>query len=333
MVSEQMDFISSVNDINEYQAEYNILAAFYKKLQNKSFLFELENLDNIIKDMNLVIDYINRNYKSFNLKKFKLDLNSELSETIIACSLLKDDEILNMAIEFSRNNSSYVLVYTKSKFVLFHNGVFDTNFNNAFEDRMSILELKRRRKNIDQLELVFENFHVERKHLGCSFVNNGKIKDETSEQLLRNELIQYLKKETNLNVVPEFCTSVIEDEESVDIGIIDSDNNIAIVEVKFFVKKGYFVSPEKSAYSQIRFKKGFFQLNRYCEHMDKDNNRLHSAFLYMFYAHDLSDDEVNNIANKIFDDFISGKYDEECNEIFKSNFKNTICDNMLDMCI
>ena len=54
MVSEQMDFISSVNDINEYQAEYNILAAFYKKLQNKSFLFELENLDNIIKDMNLV---------------------------------------------------------------------------------------------------------------------------------------------------------------------------------------------------------------------------------------------------------------------------------------
>lgn len=67
--------------------------------------------------------------------------------------------------------------------------------------------------------------------------------------------------------------------------------------------------------------------------MDKDNNRLHSAFLYMFYAHDLSDDEVNNIANKIFDDFISGKYDEECNEIFKSNFKNTICDNMLDMCI
>ena len=178
--------------------------------------------------------------------------------------------------------------------------------------------------------MVFENYHSERKYKGCDFIENYKVKDSISEQQLRNSLISFLEKTTNLHIVPELCTSKQEDEESVDIGVINSNNEVAIIEVKYFVKQGYFSNPDKKAYSKSRFSDGYKQLNRYCIHLNKENYKLHSAFLYMFYAHSDSLEVINNVSQKYYHNFISDD-NSGCSKEFKCHYKDTVCDNMMDI--
>lgn len=190
-----------------------------------------------------------------------------------------------------------------------------------------MIEAERRKYNIDQLVHVFNNFHIHRMYQGCDYVINGKVSNSVSEQQLRNHLIKYLIIETNCQVIPELCTSFENDEESVDISLIDKNQSVAIIEVKYFIKKGCFEDLNKSAYSPSRFSDGYTQLNRYCIHLDHDSYNLHSAFLYMFYAHSKSLDEVRKDAQSYLDAFLISP---SCSDHFKHHFYSTICDNILD---
>ena len=327
------NFLDSVNFISENQAEYSILSDLYLECENKIFIFELSELNKIKFFYSDVVKYINSNYKSFELSKFSLSSNGDLNNEILqnkAGSSIKDEELFNMAIEITNKNNNYVLVRAKGALVLIHNGKFDHEFKNIFADKQALIEFDSKKRNIDQLELVFENFHSERKYSGCDYIDGTKVKNSVTEQQLRNHLINYLKKATKLHVVTELCTSQEEDEESVDIGVIDSNNEVAIIEVKYFVEKGFFIDPNKKAYSKARFKDGYQQLNRYCIHLNRDSYKLHSAFLYMFYAHSDLIDKICEVSEGYLNDFITNK-DSECSEHFKHHYKATISDNMIDV--
>lgn len=265
------DFLDSVNFISENQAEYSILSDLYSECRNKIFLLEIEDLKKIKFEYSKILEFIRKNDKSFELRNFQFMsdgvLNIEVLKNVSGSSF-KDEELFNMAIEISRKNCSYVLVRTNSLLVLMKDGSIDSNFKNIFADKQALIEINNKKRNINELELVFENFHSERKYKGCDFIENNKVKDTVSERQLRNCLMDFITEATKLQVVPELCTSKQEDEESVDIGVINSNNEVAIIEVKYFVKQGFFISPDKKAYSKKRFRDGYEQLDRYCVHLN-----------------------------------------------------------------
>ncbi|NCC16905.1 MAG: hypothetical protein EOM28_11270 [Clostridia bacterium] len=326
-----VNFLDSVSFISENQAEYTILTDLYLECQNMIFLFELSELNNVKFQYSNIVKSINENYKSFDLRKFELESNGSVRYEVLKSesgSSLKDEELFNLAIDISKKNNSYILVRAARALVLIYKGQFDLEFKNIFADKKALIDMNNMKRDINELELVFENFHSERKHKGCDYVEDDKVKDSVSEQQLRNGLISFLEKVTKLHIVPELCTSKHEDEESVDIGVIDSNNEVAIIEVKFFVKQGFFKSPDKKAYSKSRFKDGYEQLNRYCIHLNKENYKLHSAFLYMFYAHSESYEKIYENSKQYYAEFVKLS---ECSNDFLHHYKSTICDNIVDV--
>lgn len=325
------DFLNSYALIDNNQAEYGLLLGLYEACPNKAFLFEIGDLKDIHQYYTNVVSYINLNYKSFELSLFSLDGQGNLScRCLQNCSGLsqKDEELYNLAIRISNEHNSYILVRANCSFVLFHKGVFDESFKHSYADRRKLIEAEEKKYNIDQLDQAFAHYHMHRRYNGCSYVTGGKIKNSLKEQDLRNDLFQFLKKETNMHVVVELCTSQIEDEESVDISLIDRNSKVSIIEVKFLIQKGYYEDPEKCAYSFNRFKDGYEQLNKYCIHLNRDNYNLHSAFLYMFYAHNDSEEKVRSKADEHFEKFLAV---DACSTEFRNHYKNTIIDNMLDI--
>lgn len=332
MIQMKNDFLDSVGFINKNQAEYSILTDLYNACAGKYFLLQLKKLEDIKELYTDVVKYINENYKSFELMKFVLDEEGILSHEIlnnVACSSLSDVDLFNMAIKLS-SDKSFVLVKGNDTLVLMHNGEFDDKFKNLFADKQKMLEAEKEKKDIDQLEWVFEDFHMHRKFRGCEYVIAGKVCDDVSEQQLRNSIMDFLHKKTNLHIVPELCTSKTNDEESVDIGLIDSNKRVAIIEVKYFVKQGLFVSERKKAYDEKRFLDGYKQLDKYCVHLNEDNYDLHSAFLYMFYADQRPKEEVIADAEAYLEQYMSNAEGAICSEKFKNHYKMTYCDNMLD---
>lgn len=333
MIQMANDFLESVGFISKNQAEYSILTDIYDKCYGKIFLFQLKELSCIKEFYTEVVKYINANYKSYELRKFVLTEKGDISTSVlknVAGSTLKDIELINLAIELS-GDGSYVLVRTNNTLALIHNGLFDDKFKNTFADKLKMLEMEKEKKDIEQLEWVFEEFHLQRKYRGCEYVVAGKVSNDVSEQLLRNSIMEFLRKKTNLHIVPELCTSKTNDEESVDIGLIDANNRVAIIEVKYFVKQGFFINEEKKAYSEKRFLDGYKQLDKYCVHLNEDNYDLHSAFLYMFYAHSKTKDEVISDAKAYFAEYMNLQGEEVCSEKFRNHYKMTYCDDMLDL--
>lgn len=333
MVQMKSGFLESVGFINKNQAEYNILTDLYNVCTNKCFFLQIKKLDDIKEFYTDVVKYINKNYKSFEFTKFILDegglINHEVIDNV-AGSSIKDVDLYNLALEISLDGS-YVLVRGNSTLVLMYNGKFDDKFSNLFADKQKMIEVEKEKKDIDQLEWVFEEFHLHRKFRGCDYVISGKVSDGISERQLRNGIMDYLRKKTNLHIVRELCTSRTNDEESVDIGLVDSDNRVAIIEVKYFVKQGLFVTKKKKAYDEKRFLDGYKQLDKYCVHLNEDNYDLHSAFLYMFYTDQRSKEEVMDDAEAYLSKYMSNQENMVCSEKFKNHYKMTYCDDMLDL--
>ncbi len=333
MIQMKNNFLDSAGFVNKNQAEYSILSDLYSVCSSKYFLLQLYKIDDIKEFYTDVVEYINENYHSYELIKFVLGEGGVLRHEVlsnIACSSLKDIDLFNLAIKLSADNR-YILVKGSDTLVLMHNGEFDDKFKNLFADKQKMLEAEKEKKDIDQLEWVFQDFHMHRKFRGCDYVVAGKVSNDVDEQQLRNSIMDFLRKKTNLHIVPELCTSKTHDEESVDIGLIDSNKRVAIIEVKYFVKKGLFVDERKKAYDEKRFLDGYEQLDKYCIHLNEDNYNLHSAFLYMFYADQRPKEEVVADAEVYLKKYMSNDEGAVCSEKFKNHYKMTFCDNMLDV--
>jgi hypothetical protein len=322
------EFLNSVASINENQAGYNLLAELNNKCSKKIFLLELSELCNIRKYFEEIITYINDEYRSFELHKFELDTNGNMKKEklfSVSGSSLRNSAIVNKAREITEKNKSYILVKTNESIVLMNNGDLDTNFNNKIAEKMELEKLEKSKKSLDDLSYVFDKYRLNRRHYNFEYIANGKVKNDVSEQKLRNHLLNFLIQTTNLIILPELCTSYEKDEESVDIALIDRNERVVIIEVKYFVERGFFQDESKYKYSYVRFKHGYNQLNKYCIDLTKGNYKLHSAFLYMFYAHSKSKEEILVKAKEYFDSEKSN-----FSESFKNHYKETICDDMVN---
>lgn len=323
-------FLNSYNNIDEHQAEYAMLLRLCEELNDMTFMLELEEIHGLLRKYDDIEKYIRGNYKSFDIRVFKFDHKREISMEIVCkeSGMNKTQEWLyNQSLQRSKSNDSYVLARSNDTCVLIHNGEFDDGFKNQYVSRTDLNMAESRKYGIDQLEEVFEHFHINRKHQGCDYIIEGKVANSICEQQLRNHLFEYLKTNTKLYVQVEFCTSTDNDEESVDISLIDKNKAVAIIEVKFFVNGKLFVTRQSSKYTTARFRDGYEQLNKYCTHMSKDYI-MHSAYLYMFYATDEDARDVMKTDRQIYNEFLSS---DKVSEQFRRYYKNTIYDDMIDI--
>lgn len=327
-------FLSSFASIEENQLEYKILSSVYDYCGNRIFLLEFFDLHVITSFLQEIVKHVCNNFKSYEVSSFSLSVNGSsivYSDTTIVGEsgyLIQDEVLLYKGQELSTQNSSFVLVRSANTFVLYHDGVIDLKFKASYTDRNKLINIEKNKIDINHLEQAFDQYHVFRKHNDCPFIVNGRVSNMISEQGLRNHLIEYLRRETNLYVMAELCTSLTADEESVDISLIDSNRLVSIVEVKFFVQKGLYEDSEKSQYSFYRFRDGYDQLNKYCAGLNHDNHRLHSAFLYMFYASKNNEEYILQKAQEYYDSFVETG---SANTYFLNNYKDTIIDNLLDI--
>ena len=331
------DFLNTL--INENTAEYNILYALKEQCCGKDFLLQMKNISEIKNLSSKIVSYIESVYKSYELTLFSITGDYEF-ENVIINNLSGNNEslefLINESQRISKENSSFILVKCYNNFFLVHNGKIDTGFKGIIENKNALRQRNEEKLDINHLEEAFENYISHKRYNGCSYVKriNGipKVIDDITERTLRNDLFSFLKKKTKLFVVPELCTSLSEDEESVDVALVNENNEMAIIEVKFFIKKGFFVSNSTdSMYSFVRFKDGYDQLNRYCIHLDEDNSyHVKYAYLYMFYAHSESLINIEAKADSYRQEFLE-EYLEDETKKFKQHYKKTIFDNMIDV--
>lgn len=330
------DFLDSV--VNENNAEYTILYSLNTSCVDKSFLFQFQNID-IIKDiLSKFVDFLNKIYKSYEIRLITIKEDA-FESAEIQNPIGKIDSIeflINEARKISEENNSYVFVKTNTNFLLVKKGEIDQSFDGIIQNKKSLIQRRNEKLDIDHIEEAFENYISHKKYNGCDYVKkvngNYKVMDDVDEQVLRNDLFSFLRRRTKLHVHHELCTSLQNDEESVDIALINENNEAAIIEVKFFIQKGFFISELKnSVYSFNRFRDGYDQLNKYCMHLDVDNNfSLRYAYLYMFYAHSDSLETIEKKADEYRMEFLKST-DEKDTEKFRQHYKRTIYDNMVDI--
>lgn len=338
MTFDEKAFLKTSSAINKNQAEYNILSSL-KYCDYEIFFLQLFNIQLVKECLKDILNYLSSEYNASELNLFCLDDSKSLTKIKIgklSNSIEKEDFLINKAQEIS-SNGTYVLIKSKTIFSLFYNGKFDENFKNYFISKESLQEIQASKYEMKDLKVVFDIYHSNRKHNGsdyikCNTIGEPKVVDSISEQELRNDLFKFLKDKTNLIEIPEQCTSLMRDEESVDISLVDYNNNVAIIEVKFVIGKDYFLSDSKrNKYKfEDRFSKGYKQLSRYCNHLFEEKlYNVRNAFLYMFYAYSQNEVEIKKKADKIYNDYLMNNVEET--KKLKQQYSGTILDNIVDI--
>ena len=334
-------FFDTSSTINKNQAEYNILSSLRYECDCEIYLLQLHDITIVKDSYNDILKFLESEYKANSLSLFTIDKDRSYSVEIIEKLNSKSESeafIFNKAQGIS-SKGTYVLVKSKNIFALYHNGLMDVNFKQFIISKESILELKSNYYELSDLKSIFDFYHSNRKYKGADYIqkdsmSNPKVVDSISEQILRNDLFDFLNSKININasVFFELCTSKTNDEESVDISLVDLNNNIAIIEVKFVIGRGFFLSnPKKEKYKFDRFKTGYEQLNKYCNHISKDNIRtLRFAYLYMFYAHSDKREDIEAKADAYYKNYMDETDSEETKK-FRQQYSGTILDNIVDV--
>lgn len=334
-------FFGTSSKINKNQAEYSILSSLRDGCDCEIYLLQLHDI-NIVKDSySDILKFLESKYKANILTLFTIDKNRNYTvEKIEQLNSKSEAEafLFNKAQGIS-SKGTYVLVKSKDIFALYHNGLMDEKFRQFIITKESMLELKSNYLELSDLKSIFDFYHSNRKYKGADYIrkdsmSNPKVVDSISEQILRNDLFDFLNNKININatVYFELCTSKTNDEESVDLSLVDMNNNIAIIEVKFVIGQGFFLSdPKKEKYKFDRFKKGYEQLNKYCNHISKDNLRtLRFAYLYMFYAHSDKREKIEAEADAYYKDYMDETDSEETKKL-RQQYSGTIFDNIVDV--
>lgn len=317
------NFLTTSNHIKKDVNEYNQLLNIERDLpKEKSFLIQLKNISYIKNNFSSIISNIRENYNTFSISLFTFS-NENITIENIFNSSINETELLNFALKTSKEKQTYIFFKTENKKLLIYNGEFDNSFDNQYANFDELKKMIKQEFTLYQLPYLFDKYKLDRLHFGCNFISNNRIIDEISEQILRNNLLSFLKEHISGFVSREYCTDSEADEESVDISIIDLSKKISIIEVKFFIKAGFTVSNQREYYGKYRFKDGYEQLDRYCKSMEAEGDDIISAYLYMFYATTEKEGEVKNKANQYFNKV--NKSPE-----FNRHYKDTIYDRLVE---
>lgn len=296
-------FLKSAENSNAFMSESKILIEISKL--KKSVIISTQNLSNIQRYFYKLKTRLERINKSKFLWIQILDDGSFEETCLYKRADLNDGEVMNLVQDNLRHykGNSFV-IYNSIKFV-FTNG----NINSEAAICLSNIEKLEVKlgilKPVCDLNEVFDLFLVKCKHdksyyKNC-FLHDRIIKKEIKEQELRNILRDFLDRNVKGEVLTEYCTDFVNDEESVDIYINDGVQR-AIIEVKFSFEKKYY---EGKTYYDLykRTRDGINQLDKYVYHLEKDDRLVDFCYAYMFYINDKEFSEIQDnmitISNEI----------------------------------
>ena len=221
-------------------------------------------------------------------------------------------------------NMEYVWVYSNMVNLLYYKGIICEDYDNYLDNSKRIRDLSDKYKTLDDLGIAFLDYRrtrFDRKDKNITI--NGYVNEKITEHILRNDLFNYLKKNFFANVTLEPCTNKENDEESADIAIVDIENKVALIEVKFIIFRGGFCDSTKYKYGLYRFSDGYEQIDKYCVNYSKFA-KLYSVYLYMFYA-GMSPSEIKINQHTLYNNFLKSS-----SEDFKKYYCMTFLDNLID---
>lgn len=260
-------------------------------------------------------------------KIHRIDINeSEFTSKEIALSKISDSEFINMVLDISREKNCIVYAVNEGIKLIAQNGKINTEVDACLARTKTMQEQLDLLKPISELKEVFETFNLECQYqeyyYSECFNSNGKIKAEIKEQKLRNILLEFLKNKMKGEVSIEYCTSIIRDEESVDIYLNDGQEQ-AIIEVKFsFLRSIY----EGKSFYQLKNKclQGIKQLDRYAKHLQEENRLVEYGFIYMFFHNANNEQELLDAETHIHN-YVNGK---TLSDAFYSIYQKIIFNNL-----
>jgi hypothetical protein len=231
-----------------------------------------------------------------------IDINeSEFTSEEIALRKISDSEFINMVLEISRNKKCIVYAVNEGIKLIAQNGEINTEVKACLAKTKTMQDQLNLLKPISDLKEVFETFNIECQYqeyyYNKCFNSRGRIKADIKEQELRNILFEFLKNKMKGEVSIEYCTSIIRDEESVDIYLNDGQEQ-AIIEVKFSFLRSIYEG--KSYYKlQDKCRLGIDQLDRYAEHLQQEGRLVEYGFIYMFFHNENNEQERLNVETYI----------------------------------
>ncbi|EGF21850.1 hypothetical protein HMPREF9395_0589 [Streptococcus sanguinis SK1058] len=262
-----------------------------------------------------------------NAKIHCIDINeSEFTSEEISSCKISDSEFINMVLDISRKKNCIVYAVNEGIKLIAQNGVINTEVEACLAKTKTMQDQLNLLKPISELKEVFETFNVECQYkeyyYNKCFNSRGKIKAKIKEQELRNILLEFLRNKMKGEVDIEYCTSIIRDEESVDIYLNDGQEQ-AIIEVKFSFLRSIYEG--KSFYKlQDKCLLGIEQLDRYAKHLQEDNRIVEYGFVYMFFHNANNEQELLDVETYIHN-YVDGK---TLSDAFYSIYQKIIFNNL-----
>ncbi len=290
-------FLATAVNGNSFISESKIIAKLSE--MGKSIIISMDKLEYFSK-FYLQIKEVIGNVKKSQLHHVHVQNEGKCEVQDLGNREIDETEIINLVSEKFRNYSGFCFVVDSGLQYLYTNGKIDGSIKSCLEKTKTMQKQLDILKPVSSIREVFAHFRVScnytNTYYDMCFTENGMIKKEIKEQELRNILLQYLKKNMQGDVITEFCTDYLNDEESVDIYLNDG-NQRAIIEVKFSISKKYY---EGSTYYGMpaRIKAGINQLDKYARHLAKDARLVDYGYVYMFYMNDLSKNTVKKHINE-----------------------------------
>lgn len=312
---------------NSFSLEYTLFIDLYKRFKNIEYLLiEICDINIFHSSYENIVMEIKTTHKTYDCNRYiQKDASSKLSKVKYDES---KDSFLSFAETLSNKNKSKVIVKKKDDFHFYIDGKFDENFQNHFHESNARFDCYFKRYNFDDLYTALDVYQRERIHRSNPFfcIKTNYVNENLTEKLLRNSLFEFLRQNVKANVIHEPATDIDNDEESVDIGLMDKDENRAYIEVKYFIERCFInknAERKPMGYSINKFTDGYKQLDKYCRHGETCNFRIKYAILYMFYASKKSKTDVCSICK---DKYMENKKD--FSSIFNSCFYASVCDDI-----
>lgn len=284
-------FLSRASESNSFISESKIVTSLAE--MEKSIIISMEKLSYFS------MYYMQMKEVIENAKKAQLHHINITSEGICEVNDLgnremSETDIINLVAEKFKDYSGYCFVVDSGMQYLYVDGKMDGSIKSCLEKTKSMQQQLELLKPVSSIREVFAHFRVTcdytKTYYNLCFNENGKVKAEIKEQELRNILLQYLNKNMQGEVAVEFCTSYVNDEESVDIYVNDGKQR-AIIEVKFSLPKKYYEGATNYSLSQ-RVGDGIKQLDKYALHLAKDARLVDYGYVFVFYISDLKRETI-----------------------------------------
>lgn len=307
-------FLSRASESNSFISESKIVTSLAE--MGKAIIISMEELSYFSMYYMQIKDVI-ENVKKSQLYHINITSDGTCEVNDLGNREIGETDIINLVAEKFKDYSGYCFVVDSGMQYLYVDGKMNGSIKSCLEKTRSMQQQLELLKPVSSIREVFAHFRVTcdytKTYYDMCFNENGKVKAEIKEQELRNILLQYLNKNMQGEVAVEFCTSYVNDEESVDIYVNDGKQR-AIIEVKFSLPEKYYEGATNYSLSQ-RVGDGIKQLDKYALHLAKDARLVDYGYVFVFYMSDLKTETIcNRIDKKVAE--VMQESSEELHSIF-----------------